>query len=109
MNKTKIKWFVMEAPRGKWKSFERRGWPTAETADGRMIARIECADDYSPRRVAAADHGELTVFVADWRGGLRAWNRIINRATCLSEAKAMVKRFYDENPEWLPEPKEVTP
>lgn len=111
MSKNKIKWFVQPAPTGKWKSFETRGWPTAENQDGRLIAIITCPDQYVPRKVASGEHAPLTVKVMDWRQGndIRKWRPLTQQATCMTEAKAMVKRFYEENPEWLPEPKEMVP
>lgn len=51
----KLTWKVDPPPSGRWKSFTKRGWPTAEWPDGSIAALIYCADEYIPRLVKRAN------------------------------------------------------
>ncbi len=47
----KLTWKVDPPPTGRWKSFTKRGLPTAEWPDGSIAAMIYCVDEYVPRLV----------------------------------------------------------
>lgn len=97
----KIKWRVDPAPTGKWRSFTKRGWPMAETTDkGEPVFRLDCAD--VPRLVREGKHAEIEILVRCGRQALDGlgwqWKRLVKRAATLDEAKAIVARFIEQNP-----------
>lgn len=102
---TKLTWRVASKPTGAYRSFFRRGWPTAEDKSGNPLFRITCADDYVPSKVKTGDHAELSLWAADWRkndgsdGGSFTWRRLKARAATLDEAKRIAQRFLDDHPE----------
>jgi hypothetical protein len=113
----KLVWRVCEPPVGRYRSFERRGWPTASynTDGGPIAARIECEDEYVPSKVRTGDHAELSVYVAQWSrteedwkryGGL-VWRRLKKRAATLQEAKRLAESAIKAHPNMIP--KEVQP
>jgi hypothetical protein len=100
-------WKVSEAPTGPYRSFQKRGWPTAETPAGEVVATIGCVDDYRPADVKTGKHQPLILRVRrktstseeiEKFGGFR-WLRMIKEFATLDEAKAAFKRFVDNNPE----------
>lgn len=96
----KIKWRVAPVPTGKYRSFDRRGWPFAEDERGRSIAMIVCDDSYVPSRVKTGEHAELQIYVADYRpapGSFR-WRRLVKRGATLDEAKRLVSEFFEKYP-----------
>lgn len=103
----KIKWTVQPAPTGQFKSFAWRGWPIAEFENGDLAAVLSCEDDYVPLKVKTGEHAPIKVIVVLWgnatkekpqpRGTLKA------RAASLKEAKELVMRFYDANPQHIPQ------
>lgn len=106
MTTLKLKWKVQEAPTGRFRSFERRGWPMAEFPDGSMAAMISCDDDYIPRDVREGKHSELTLHLADYRDkGPEAakwcWVKVTQKFKTLNEAKAAAPRVYEKHPELL--------
>ena len=58
----KAKWEVEPAPTGLYRTFQRRGWPTALT-ECNMFFSVDCADDYVPSKVKAGDHAPLKLGV----------------------------------------------
>jgi len=109
---TKIKWHVDSEPTGRYRSFERRGWPSADYANGDVAARIECPDEYHPRDVREGKHAPLTVFVSAWRPegseerkqkGAFGWRKLTQQFATLKEAQAATAKIIDEHPELHPE------
>jgi hypothetical protein len=62
----KVVWHVAPVPTGRYRSFERRGWPTANYGKhGLIAASISCDDEYYPSDVREGKHAPLTVRIAD--------------------------------------------
>ncbi len=109
MNKLKLKWKMAEPPSGRFKSFHKRGWPTA-TKHGTDIpmVSIECEDSYTPDRAKTGEHAELIVRIADWTKPTDPtqarwrWRTLKARFTSLEDAKAAAKKFLDITPEFWP-------
>jgi len=89
----KLIWKVDSAPTGPYRSFQKRGWPSAEF-NGEMMIMLRSEDSYNPRSIASGDHAPIRVSVADRRP---EHNEVKNGFTCkrlkgefatLSEAKA---------------------
>lgn len=105
----KIVWRASAVPTGRYRSFERRGWPRADYGkDGPIAAHIFCEDDYCPRDVKIGNHRELTVWIADHSASPWKWK--VARAKCktLAEAKALVSRILEQNPSLAPRSPEPT-
>jgi hypothetical protein len=104
-SKVKIKWEVEPPPSGKWRSFERRGWPSAvfRTEKEHRAAIIHCADEYVPAKVKTGDHAKLAVSIADWRDGHKGeWLKMIPRFSTLKQAKEFIAETYAKFPQYLP-------
>jgi len=112
----KLKWSVSDKPTGRYRSFERRVWPTACFQSKGVHgfdepgAQILCEDEYRPSDVKAGNHGPLTVMVVDHsHKPVWAWRTLSKRCATLAEAKALVDAFYAQHPEWLPVTPVTTP
>ena len=105
MAKSLLKWRVPPKPTGKFRSFQRRGWPHADfnEAPNRVAVQINCKDDYNAYRVKTAKHEELTVFIAAYDdAGNWKWRKANQTCTALGEAKALAERLYAKFPQFLP-------
>lgn len=98
----KLKWKVQPEPTGRYRSFEKRGWPTAEYENQKIAASIHCDDDYVSARVREGDHKELTVRVADYSVTPWEWRTVKERARTLDEAKALALRVLEHHPHFQP-------
>lgn len=98
--KAKLKWKVEEAPTGAYRSFSKRGWPSAYLPDGRAAFSIVCEDSYEPSRVKTGDHKELKINVADWsaKPDTFVWKTLKHRAATLTEAKETAAHFLERHP-----------
>lgn len=96
----KLKWRVGEKATGRYRSFHKRSWPTAEYANSRMAARIGQVDGngYEPR---LAEQLTLMVYVADYVDTTFHWRRLIARPVGVRAAKAVAQEFIDNNFERL--------
>ncbi len=99
----KLVWRVDPVPVGLYRSFEKRGWPSAsyDVADGNPAVMIQCEDEYRPARAKAGTHKELTVFIADYSvpaASRFSWRKVKERAGTLETAKALAQRIIDQNP-----------
>jgi hypothetical protein len=87
----KLQWQVAEAPTGRYRSFQKRGWPHAvyKGTDNWAVA-IYCDDSYVPAHARSGQHQELTVRVADYsaNNGSFEWRTLKTRFKTLDEAKA---------------------
>jgi len=109
--KYKIKWTVGAAPTGKYRSFEKRAWPSADYQDAKesSCAMIQCEDRYEPSMAKTGNHKELTVYIADYSAptiaakGRWTWRALKKRCTTLQEAKDLVQDFLEKNPTFQPE------
>lgn len=107
----KIKWTVTDRPSGRYRSFQRRGWPSANfvNADESNCAWIGCEDDYEPADVRTGNHRPLKVYIADYSTRSNDGNCPYTRRKLkveprtLQAAKDLVKYFYEKNPQCLPQ------
>ncbi len=108
----KLIWRVAEAPTGRYRAFQRRGWPGAHWPSGEPAVTLTCEDDYSPARARGeVPHGEIVVSIADHshvttdgRPTFR-WRRCKQRARSLDEAKQIAANVLQEHPQFWPVPK----
>jgi hypothetical protein len=103
----KIIWRVSLAPTGRYRSFERRGWPTARYEKPDLIAAaISCEDEYYPRDVRGGKHAPLTVRIADYgtpNGNcLWSWRKLKGTFATLDEAKSAFARVLAALPQIAP-------
>lgn len=98
----KIKWKVEVAPTGQYRSFLRRGWPSALYPDGRTCGVIECVDDYTPNRAKDGAHGELILRVLDHSEVSPKWRFLKAKFTTLDQAKQGLSEFMSRHPEYRP-------
>lgn len=101
----KVTWKVAPPPTGRYRSFEKRGWPFATYKDDKSAALIACDDEYVPSKVATGDHKELTVRIADYTavtGGSYTWRTMKARFKTLKDAKDAVEAFLTQNPTFCP-------
>jgi len=108
-DKFKLKWKVQPVPTGRWRSFEKRGWPWADFHGTDLCAaRIDCEDSYHPRNASAGLHSPLIVYVAkynrDRSNGQAAfdWMRVKRPFSCIKEAKEAATEVIRKNPWLLP-------
>lgn len=102
---TELKWTVMPAPTGKYRSFEKRGWPMADfNGEGQHAAvALYCDDDYKPARVKTGEHKPIVIRIASYNrdraDGQAAftWRTLSQRAATLQEAKEVAQFWWDRN------------
>jgi len=107
----KLKWRVSPVPTGRYRSFEKRGWPSAEYHGTDCAAvLIRCEDEYQPRAVRDGNHGPLTLYVAHWNdpaergdGAAFNWRKVKVQIATLGEAKALAFKVLTTHPELWPE------
>lgn len=100
----KLKWRVDPAPTGRYRSFSRRGWPSADYANGECAACIVSVNDveYTPANAKANDM-QLKVKIACWyvckEDGVLTfkWRNSIAIYNSLAEAKAAASKLLDAN------------
>lgn len=102
MKEIKIKWKVQDVPVGRYRSFEKRGWPCSCFENGDCCGRIYCEDDYEPRNVKAGNHKELKIVMADY--SQIPWKNIVMKKRCktLTEAKDFVLWLVNNDPRFVP-------
>ena len=97
----KFKWIVAPDPTGLYRSFEKRGWPTAFSADGdsEMFA-VSCSDDYVPSLVKSGNHAPLKLLVADRTGHVNGWTwrTLKGDFSTLKELKDAAYKFAANRP-----------
>ena len=100
----KIKWKVAEAPTGRYRSFEKRGWPVAIYESGHYAGYISCADEYYPANVKTGQHAPLTIGLYDYSQGSqnrKSW-RFKKEFATLAEAKEGLIDALKKHPDWIP-------
>jgi hypothetical protein len=109
MNEIKLKWKMADAPSGRFKSFHKRGWPSATKAGTDIpMASIECEQSYTPAIAKDGTHGPLTVRIADWTPPTDKtkarwqWRTLKERFTSLEAAKAAALATLLKNPGFWP-------
>lgn len=115
-----LKWKVDSPPVGRYRSFDVRGWPSAQyTKSGKAAAHVTCQDErgnaieYHPATARDHTHPELQVFVADWsysrspelkaKFGAFKYRRLTARPKTLEEAKALAEAALRAHPLFQPE------
>ena len=98
----KLKWRVSPAPTGRYRSFERRGWPSADLGERSMVT-LYCEDEYVPADIRSGNHGPIKVHVANRHTDRPqfTWRTLKQRATTLAEAKELAQDFFDRNPKFF--------
>lgn len=98
---SKIVWTNSPAPSGRYRSFEKWHWPYASLGrHGEVVARLKPVDgcDYEPK---IKEEKELIVGIMDRRGDKPKWMRLKKTVKGFTEAKEIVNKFFEANPEWL--------
>lgn len=110
----KLQWKVAPKPSGRYRSFEKRGWPTAYYIEGgRPAAFIDCEDGYRPSEVALGEHRELTVRICNHQhpNAVNSWVvvKLKKKFETLGAAKGAIVDFLEAHPEYWPvqKPSEV--
>lgn len=105
----KLVWKVAPEPVGRYRSFEERGWPTADyKGTDKPAVMLQGSVGYTPR--LARDGGTaliLTVFIADWRrlspgAAAFTWRKLKATFTSLQEAKEAAAQAISRHPEFIP-------
>ncbi len=103
----KIKWTVAPEETGRYRSFFKRGWPTA-TIGGEHAFAIECDDAYTPARARGEQsHGPLKLLIADRRdaytNGKGAWTvrRLKTEFKTLEDVKAAAEMVLAKHSEFF--------
>jgi len=106
-----LKWRVDAAPTGRYRSFDKRGWPSAGYSNGDIAVTLHCEDEYIPSQVKLGQHGPITVWVADWgilpeekaKRGAFVWRKAKSTFPTLKEAQAAAAKIIGQHPELHPE------
>lgn len=101
----KVKWIVAPKPTGRYRSFEKRGWPHAEYEDGQYAGSIVCTDqtqNYVPSQVKTGNHPPLKVRVYDYSGPQRASVITKTEYKTLAEAKEVLAELLHKFPHFIP-------
>lgn len=96
----KIVWKVGDKPVGRYRSFEKRPWPTAywDNVNGPCAAMITCADSYEPCEVKKGNHGPLTLRIARYKGEQWDWATARVTYNTLEEAKKAAYSILSKYP-----------
>lgn len=98
----KLVWKVDAPPTGRYRSFSKRGWPSAEFGKDENIAfKIYCEDAYRPVDVKTGNHGVLSLHVADYSDHKTSftWKRFKKEFSRLEDAKKFANNYYENHPE----------
>ena len=105
----KLYWKVSSVPTGRYRSFEKRAWPSAYyDKDCQILAAyIACEDEYRPQNVKEGDHAPLIIRVADYSCQDRGfeWRKVKRLGDTLAEAKKIASDVLDKHPNFLPKEK----
>lgn len=103
----KLYWKVSPQPTGRFRSFEKRGFPYAYYKNGEMAARIDANVSYDPSIHRTANDLQISVFVAEWY--VREvdsyltfrWRKAKSVVTSISAAKELVNTLLKSNPNFV--------
>lgn len=95
----KLKWKVSDVSTGPYRTFFKRGWPSA-TLNGEMAFSIRCEDDYVPSLIKTGEHAELILSYTDRRDKKFGWTWMTfkKRFATIQEVKEFAQGFADRNP-----------
>ena len=96
----KLRWEMSSEPTGRYRSFQRRGWPTAFFQDGRYAGHILCDDDYVPRLIRECKHLPLQLVAQNYVTGKRY--RLREQFATLPQAKIGLLTFLQKHPDFVP-------
>lgn len=97
----KLKWKVGDKPTGRYRSFQKRSWPTATFGtEGEMAAMIQADESYSAK---IAESTEVRLYVADHREKPWRWRKFKNSFPGVTKAKSVAEDFFRQRPEWMPD------
>ena len=97
------KWKVDPEPTGRYRSFKRRGWPTAYYSDDRIAASINCEEPYNTQRAKSGNHSPLILRIAVYNGGSFVWRRVKGEFKTLEDAKKRFEELVEKFPAITPE------
>lgn len=104
----KLIWRVCPESTGKYRSFHRRGWPTAyyPGEGAKPAVFLSCADEYRPSRVREGAHGPITITVLHHNHpeSPNSWKQfnLKKQGATLDEAKAIALAFLTDRINWHP-------
>ena len=103
----KLKWVVSEVPTGRYRSFQKREWPTCYYEKGwKPAAFIRCDSEYRPDEIPGGNHLPLTVILCHHRHpeAGNSWKRLRMKTffSTLALAKQAVKEYLAMHPEFAP-------
>lgn len=94
----RLVWRVEPQPAGRYRTFAKRGFPSAtyDTSEGDCAANLSADESYDPRTCETV---EVTIRIADYRGHTRGftWRILKQRATGVTAAKMLVQRWLNDN------------
>lgn len=100
--KVKLKWKVDPVPTGRYRSFVKRGWPSAYYPDGNNAVFLYAEEPYAPCFARAELRFPITIRVAfhhpeeEWpEKGAFTWRTLKVRAYSLEEAKTLAQTFIE--------------
>ena len=105
----KLKWTVAPAPTGRFRSFDKRGWPSAMYENEKPAVHITCPDAYHPADAKIGLHSLLSVRIAKWANprlpdqSAFEWKTLAVQFPTLALAKAAAQNFIDGHPEYWPQ------
>lgn len=93
---SKLKWRVGEKPTGRYKSFQKRSWPSAEYPDGKMAVMLYAAngEGYWPN---LAETSTIEIRVADYQGNGFCWMILKRQVVGVKQAKLVAQEFVDKH------------
>ena len=101
----KYKWKVDPNPTGRYRSFERRGFPHAYYNDEHESPAAFIGSDedweYVPKQTT---YKSLILRVADHSQTPWKWRKIVKRYTTIQDAKDGFERILKQHPELAPKP-----
>lgn len=104
----KLKWYVDPEPTGRYRSFQRRGWPTCysgnpDKEDCELLAAIVSLDHHGYEgHYARATNLRLKVRIHFKVAGEDRTGLSKEEFSSIAEAKAWLKAFYKNNPKFYP-------
>ncbi len=98
----KYKWKVQEALTGRYKSFEKRGFPEAWYENGDIAALMSSESDYDPRDVKLGEYKPITLRIADHSIKPWKWRKITGEYKTIQDAKDAFERILIKHPEISP-------
>ena len=98
----KYKWIVDIEPSGRYRSFEKRGFPSAEYENGQIAAHMVCEDRYIPSDVKIGKHKLITLRIADHSFSPWKWRKLVGQFKTVQDAKNAFARILIKHPEIMP-------